>query len=263
MRHRRFLAFLLSIATAMCIALSACGGATPADNSGDKGGIATPDENGSNKKPDDEKKDDGNNENPPPVESQGLKFYHDGDDESWVVDRGTCTDWDIIIPAYYDDLPVTGVSVDGFMRGQISSVYLPETVTTLNNRAFFDCNYLREINLTTSLTSIKWRALANTGLERVKIPESISVIESQVFYGCHNLVEVTIPTSVTEILAGAFLGCNYLEHINYSGTMFEWEQIEKGDHWDCGEGYSNEVFDWVPVPHAYTVHCIDGDISVN
>ena len=55
-------------------------------------------------------------------------------------------------------------------------------------------------------------------------------------------------TSVEVIEREAFRHCSNLKFICYSGTMAEWNAIEKGTDWDAGTG-------------NYTVYCSDGTIT--
>ncbi|WP_304287185.1 leucine-rich repeat domain-containing protein [Porphyromonas uenonis] len=67
-------------------------------------------------------------------------------------------------------------------RKNVVSVTLPNTVKEIADNAFYDCTYIKTINL-------------NEGLEK---------IGEDAFYGCGALEEMTIPASVKEIAPGAF-----------------------------------------------------------
>ena len=65
---------------------------------------------------------------------------------------------------------------------------MPNSVTTIGDSAFSDCN---------SLTSIT-------------IPDSVTTIEEYAFSSCDSLRSITIPDSVTTIGDYAFRGCESL-----------------------------------------------------
>ena len=67
----------------------------------------------------------------------------------------------------------------------LTSVTIPESVTSIDAGAFYGCS---------SLTS-------------VTIPNSIASIGAEAFAGCYSLASITIPESVTEIGRSAFKGC--------------------------------------------------------
>lgn len=65
--------------------------------------------------------------------STGLRYTLNDDGLSYaVVGIGTCTDTDIIIPAIYNNLPVTSINVNAFNgRSSLTSVTIPYSVTTI------------------------------------------------------------------------------------------------------------------------------------
>ncbi|WP_415579135.1 leucine-rich repeat domain-containing protein, partial [Flavobacterium psychrophilum] len=74
----------------------------------------------------------------------------------------------------------------------LTSVTIPNSVTTIGNGAFFNCS----------------------GLTSVTIPNSVTNIEDEAFGECSGLTSVTIPNSVTNIGDEAFGGCSSLRTVN-------------------------------------------------
>ncbi len=65
----------------------------------------------------------------------------------------------------------------------MQQVILPETITTINDNAFKDCNLLSSINIPEITESIGSYAFANcTSLEQITIPESVQLMKSYAFY---------------------------------------------------------------------------------
>ena len=64
----------------------------------------------------------------------------------------------------------------------LTSVTIPDSVTSIGNSAFYGCS----------------------GLTSVTIPDSVTSIGDSAFYGCSGLTSVTIPDSVTSIGNSAF-----------------------------------------------------------
>ncbi|MGM9534224.1 MAG: leucine-rich repeat protein, partial [Intestinibacter sp.] len=79
----------------------------------------------------------------------------------------------------------------------VGSLKVPETVTEINDAAFFTCKNLTQITL----------------------PESLTKIGEDAFYGCQYLMKMTIPKNVTELGAYAFYGCTGLEDIVISSDI--------------------------------------------
>ena len=67
----------------------------------------------------------------------------------------------------------------------LTDITLPDSVLSIGNDAFTDCNYLASVKLPGSLTSIGCRAFTFCeSLTRVTIPESVAHIDGEAFYGC-------------------------------------------------------------------------------
>ena len=103
---------------------------------------------------------------------------------------------EFIIPEtvkYGNDIyKVVGIGHSAFdYCSRLSSVTIPESVTSIGNCAFWGCS---------SLTSIT-------------IPESVTSIGSSAFYDCSSLTSITIPKGVTSIGNGAFSDCSSLHEI--------------------------------------------------
>jgi hypothetical protein len=86
----------------------------------------------------------------------------------------------------------------------LTSVTIPDSVTSIGTNAFYGCTSLTSVTIGTSVTSIGTNAFYNTGLTSVTIPDSVTSIGTNAFYGCTSLTSVTIPDSVTSIGTNAF-----------------------------------------------------------
>ena len=90
-----------------------------------------------------------------------------------------------------------------------------------------------------SVTSISERAFYNcTGLTSITIPDSVTSIGKYAFNGCTGLTSVTIGNSVTSIGEYAFSGCNKLQDI-YITDIAAWCHIS-GLHNLMGYGSNNK-----------------------
>ena len=82
------------------------------------------------------------------------------------------------------------------------------TVSSIGERAFEFCSFLKSVTIGNSVTSIGARAFYGcSGLTSVTIPNAVKSIEKYAFADCSSLTSVTIPNSVTSIGAYAFYGC--------------------------------------------------------
>ncbi len=108
-----------------------------------------------------------------------------------------------------------GIADDAFQYCcDLTSIIIPDSVTSIGNYAFEDCSNLGSITIPDSVTSIgKGVFSLCTGLTSVTIPGSVTSISNNAFSGCSGLTSVAIPDSVTSIDYGAFYECSGLTSI--------------------------------------------------
>ncbi len=96
----------------------------------------------------------------------------------------------------------------------LTSVNIPNSVTSIGGGAFVYCTGLTSINIPNSVTSIDNSAFRGcSGLTSVTIPNSVVWIGYSAFAGCSGLTSVTIPNSVTSIYDYAFADCSGLKDV--------------------------------------------------
>ena len=134
---------------------------------------------------------------------------------------------DIIIPeeVEYNGIVYSVISIGNsafYNCKNLTSVTIPNCVTTIGLGAFAGCNSLPSITIPQSVTSIEGSAFAYcTGLTSVTIPNGITSIEGSVFFHCQKLNSITIPNSVTSIKGNAFEGCISLKSIIIPNSVID------------------------------------------
>ena len=90
----------------------------------------------------------------------------------------------------------------------LTSVNIPNTVTSIGELAFSGCSSLTSIDIPNSVTSIGIGAFADcSSLTSITIPNSVTYIGDYAFKNCSSLTSIDIPNSVTSIQRGTFANC--------------------------------------------------------
>ena len=107
-----------------------------------------------------------------------------------------------------------------FTQNDITSITIPNSVTTIGNSAFSGCTSLTSITIPYSVTSIGDDAFEGcTGLTSINIPNSVTSIGKNAFDYCTGLTSINIPNSVTSIGDWAFYGCKGLTSITIPNSV--------------------------------------------
>ena len=149
----------------------------------------------------------------------------------YYVFRGTCIS-DITIPktlieCSYSFSGATQLKEVTFQSGMkeipayvlagsnVTKVRIPESVTTINNDAFYDCDALKgteSINLPNNVEKIDEKAFYGCdGLEEIELPEGLNTIGDSAFEKCYSLKKITFPNGLENIGESAFCECSALE----------------------------------------------------
>ena len=101
--------------------------------------------------------------------------------------------------------PINYVGKIFYGCSKLTSITVPEGVTTLPEYVFEGCNYFTSIHLPSTLTSIGRSAFSGcTNLTGIELPNGLTTINSYAFSGCSNLEYVLIPASVKTIAKSVF-----------------------------------------------------------
>lgn len=121
----------------------------------------------------------------------------------------------ITVPEMVEEAAVTEIADRAFSGcSTITSVALPNTLTSLGEAAFHRCQNLGEITLPEGITELRASLFDGcTSLKSVLLPDKLTSIQSSVFSRCSSLVSIVIPEGVTQIGPSAFSGCESLTEI--------------------------------------------------
>ena len=184
----------------------------------------------------------------------GIKYQLDEDNMTADVIENVGREHKVDIPevVVFNEVSyrVTRIKVEGFSGNpSLTSITIPDSVTSIGERAFLWCFSLSTVTIPNSVTTIGKRAFSGCGFESITIPDSVTSIGEEAFLDCESLEEIVIGNSVKSIGAEAFCRCEMLTDIRFQGTIAQWERIELGNDWN----------DEVP---ASVVRCTDGDVEI-
>ena len=121
-----------------------------------------------------------------------------------------------------------------FLSG-LTSITIPDGVTTIEDKVFLGCHSLVEINLPRKLTSIGDGAFFSCeSLQSLVIPEGVKKIGSYTFHGCSSLTSISLPASLSSLCGynNPFKNCDALKEIIIpKGTRKQFVQMEAISHY--------------------------------
>ena len=172
---------------------------------------------------------------------------------------------DVVIPSEIEGLPVTAISVGAFYLSTITSIEIPNTVTSIGEMAFLGCTSLKSVKLSTGVAKIDKNAFGScSALREVQvakdnpnfssldgvlyskaqdtlviypaaktdaaytIPGGVTSVAMYAFSENPYLETIAIPNSLIKVGDSAFFNCKNLRSVSYNGTEEEWNQITIG-----------------------------------
>ena len=145
------------------------------------------------------------------------------------------------LPILAVEVEIDGINYDLIPKGKVATVIakssgkysgeviIPESVehegtaysvTSIGNKAFYDCDGLTSVTIGNSVTSIGERAFYScSGLTSVTIGNSVTSIGKDAFGYCSRLTSVTIPNSVESIGDYAFRDCKSLISVTIGNSV--------------------------------------------
>ena len=168
---------------------------------------------------------------------------------------------DVVIPSEIEGLPVTAISVGAFYLSAITSIEVPDTVTSIGEMAFLGCTSLKTVKLSTGVAKIEKNAFGScSALQEVQvakdnpnfssldgvlyskaqdtlviypaaktdaaytIPGGVTSVAMYAFSENPYLETLAIPNSLIKVGDSAFFNCKNLRSVSYNGTEEEWNQ---------------------------------------
>ena len=175
-------------------------------------------------------------------DNQGLTYTLNADHTATVANYYNNTpDGVIDIPDTVTkdniDYTVTAIGNNAFESLNVSSVFIPATVTSIGPFAFRFCKFLATVTFAedSQLKSIGLGAFYGTEqayprFKEIKIPDSVETIGNAAFRYCQNLERIALPSALQTLSNVTFYGCTALSEVTFPASL---ETIQVGAFGYC------------------------------
>lgn len=140
-----------------------------------------------------------------------------GDNLTWtfeggiltITGTGDMTDYDQNnMPPWYD------------FREKITSLSLPDGLTSIGELAFYDCTMLNSVTIPSSVTEVGQLAFCQCcSISIIKFNEGLVSIGRSAFELCESLTDLRLPTTLKEICYNAFYRCTSLTYATVPASV--------------------------------------------
>ncbi len=161
----------------------------------------------------------------------GVAYLSNGDGTLTITGCITGNDdysTDLVIPKTICGETVVAIKDGAFRTEALTSLTMPDTITTIGINVFDHCGLLTNVVLSANLQSIPAKTFEGcTSLKNITLPSGIQSIGASAFNQCSALESIVIPDTVTEIGSAAFHQCTKLTEVKIHAAS---DQIKIADN---------------------------------
>lgn len=146
-----------------------------------------------------------------------IKYYLDNG-QATIMSTTATSSGDLKIPesVTYNNVSytVSSISTKAFSGTTISSVTLPNSITSMGDGCFYCCRTLTSVTLPDGITSLPNECFSGCiKLTNIKLPHGITTLGNYCFDECSNLAAITLPDGITSLGEACFDRCSSLSSI--------------------------------------------------
>lgn len=132
-----------------------------------------------------------------------------------ILVDGTACKGNVIIPD-----GITYITERAFMDSAITSITIPEGVTSLYQYTFRTCTKLKTVNLPSTIIFIDYGTFYEcSALSKISLPKNLKIIGEYAFTKCSSLQTITFNTKLESIGDYAFMECKKLTSLKFPASL--------------------------------------------
>lgn len=156
------------------------------------------------------------------LEAAGDYEYVLNDKDEAVITKYIGHAADLVIPEKLGEHTVTAIEKSAFCKNSyLTSVWMPDSILTIGDRAFEQCQSLSGVRLSKNVKNIGFDAFYDCDkITAIEIPKSLEYTKTGsssgyrgIFSHCDGLKNITFEDGVTQIPANIFAYCTGIEEI--------------------------------------------------
>ena len=171
-------------------------------------------------------------------------------------------DTEIVLPDNYNGENYV-IGAEAFYNNtSITSIVIPNSVTSIADNAFGGCTNLKKVELNTT-TVENWFS-GYTSIKEIVTGSSVTSIAGGAFSGCTNLASLTVGSKVASIGTNAFNGCGNIVKVFWLGNTppAGYEQLSGKINYVANNQYTNLTGEVVVSQFLSSKFEIDGTVYV-